>query len=159
MRAIAPPRLLCESTEVNESLFEQVPVWLRRWSSRDQQACSVEALEPVNQHRPVLFIQDIATNLHLVVRRDANEVSIESGMVQRAECKAVTNRWQAERMGVWDDMCRIQQFVSAQSAYRAVMLVRTHHALTEFTLVKALLKHPGDISSSNLRLLRIEYVD
>lgn len=98
----------------------------------------MESLKSVNQHRPVLLIEDILADLHDVVWPDPNQVRVERGMMQRAQRKAVRDRRHAEWIRVWKDVSSFEQLVATQPAHGTMMLIRAHHSLAKFALVQSL---------------------
>ena len=98
----------------------------------------MESLKSVNQHRPVLFIEDILANLHDIVWPDPNQVRVERGVMQRAQRKAVRDHRHAERIRVRKDMGSFKQFVATQPAHGTMMLIRAHYPFAKFALVQPL---------------------
>lgn len=107
---------------------------------RQPQSLTVKTLEAVNQHRAILLVEYIATNLDDVVRRDSDHVLVEGGVVEGAQCDAVPYRRHTVRIRVGHDVSRIEELIAPQAADRAVMLVRPHNAFPKLALVQPLLE-------------------
>ena len=66
-------------------LGEKVAVRLVIFAARHEQACTLEALQAVDEHWSILVAQDIAADLDNQVRSDPKHLSIERGVVQSAQ--------------------------------------------------------------------------
>ena len=76
------------------------------------------------EHRPVFVLQQVAGDVDLVVRRDADEVLVERSVVDRAEAQAVADERLACRLRVTDDVRRgVQEPELLQAADRARVAV------------------------------------
>jgi hypothetical protein len=117
------------------SFFEQPSVWLRSRPPRNEQASPVKALKAVNQHWAVLLIENVLADLDDVVRPDPNYVPVEGGVVERAQREAVRDRWHAAWVRIRHDVGGVEQFIAAEAAYRAVVLVCAHDTFTELSLM------------------------
>lgn len=95
----------------------------------------MEPLKSVNQHWAVLLVEDILAYLNDVVCPDSNQVRVERGVMQSAQCKPIRHRRHAERICIGEDMRGFEQFVAPQPAHGTMVLVGAHHALAKFTLV------------------------
>ena len=98
---------------------------------------AVQQLDTVDQGRSVLFLQQVRTHLHHVVRPDAHEIAVERGVMEPAKRQAVGNdRLPAIRVRL--DMRRVEQLGMPESAERALPAVGIENAFPERALVEAL---------------------
>jgi len=95
----------------------------------------LEALQTMLQHRSVDLLQNVETHLDFKIRRDADDVGVECSVVQLAEREPIGNHRLSQRMAVWQNMRRLEQFVMAEAANGAALLIGAQNALTEATLV------------------------
>jgi hypothetical protein len=93
----------------------------------------------VNQHRPVLLVEDIPVNLDDVIRRDPDHVPVESDVVKCTQRDTVPERRDTVRIRVQHDVGRVEELLATKPTDRAVMLMCPHHAIAELRLVQALL--------------------
>lgn len=98
----------------------------------------MESLKPVNEHRPVCLSEHVWPHFDCAVWPNADEVSVEGGMVEATERHPVPNRGFAQGVSVRDDVRRLEEFIALQPANRAVVLIGTNHTLTERGLMKSL---------------------
>jgi len=127
------------------ALGQELAIGLEVVGARHMDAPALEALEAMLEHRPVDLLQHVEADRDLEVGRDADDVGVERGVMQLAEREAVGNHRLAERVNIRKDVSGPQQFVMAESADGAALLVSTEHALAKATLVQALSDHRGDI--------------
>ena len=87
-------------------------------------APALEALQAMLEHRPVDLLQHVEAHRDLEVGRDADDVGVERGVMQRAEREAVGNYRLAGRVAIREDVGGLQQLVMAESADGASALPR-----------------------------------
>ncbi len=75
---------------------------------RNQEACSVHLLQPVQEHRAVPFIADVATDNNHEVRSDTEDVLVIGSVVDLAERKSVRHDGETPRMSVRQDVRRVE---------------------------------------------------
>lgn len=66
-----------DAAEQLKPFVEQAPVRAPRFPARHEEACAVNALEPVHQHGATFLIQDLAAKPDDVVGRDAEQLGVE----------------------------------------------------------------------------------
>ena len=103
--------------------------------TRKDQAGSLKSLKAVAEHGPIGFVQDVRTNFNNVVRSDADDMGVESSVMQSTKCEAIGNPWFAERVSVAEDMCRVQELAMPETTNCAMLAVRLQHSLSERLLV------------------------
>lgn len=108
----------------------------------------VKSLDSVYQRRPVLLAKNVCTNLDREIRTYANEVAIESGMVERAQRKAVSDKRVSSRLRVGNDVGGIQQFLVPKATEGALTPVRIEHSLAECPLMQADADSGSHVSSA-----------
>ena len=96
----------------------------------------VQPLQAVNQHRPILLLEDIAPDFDDSVRADANEQTIECGVMKLAECKSVRYPWVSSWFAVGHDVGGVEQLVVPEAAERALGAVRSQHPFTKPPLME-----------------------
>src|SRR5881628_3277377 len=126
------------AAEEGVALGQAVAIGLEVVGARHVDTPALEALQAVLEHRPVDFLQHVEAHGDLEVRRDADDVGVERGVVKLAEREAVGNHRLAERVAIREDQGGLQQLVMAEPADGAALLVGAEHALSEATLVQAL---------------------
>jgi hypothetical protein len=94
-------------------------------------------LDRVNQCRPITLTAEIFSHFNGAVGTQANEVPVESCMVQGAERQSVAYVWDATRLGIRDDMCRVQQLLMAKVAECTLPSVRLEDSFPKRSLVEA----------------------
>lgn len=62
----------------------------------------MEPLHSMLQHRSVDFLQHVEAHLDVIVGIDADDVTIERGVMQLAQCEAVRNARLAFRIAIRD---------------------------------------------------------
>ena len=87
---------------------------------RQKNLVAVDPFQPVQKHRPVLFIQDLLPDLDDVVRPDTDELPIEGGVVQLAEREPILHSRLAARLRVRNDVGGVEQLLVAKTAQRAL---------------------------------------
>jgi hypothetical protein len=70
----------------------------------------------MHERRPVVFPTNVRPNLQNVIRPKPKEVAVESGVMQLAQRKSVTDDRFSLRLGISDDMSGIKQLLVSQSA-------------------------------------------
>ena len=98
------------------------------------------------------MLKNISTYLHNVVGCDPNYVSVKSRMVERAQSEPVGDRSDAARVGVRNNVGRVEKFVATQPADGTVVLVRAHNALAKLALVQSLAELARHLPAPDLRL-------
>ena len=79
------------STPEGVAIGQEVAIGLEVVGARHVDAPALKALEAMLKHRPVDFLQHVEAHGDLEVRRDADEVAVEGGVVELAEREAVGN--------------------------------------------------------------------
>jgi hypothetical protein len=115
----------------------------------------VKALETVDEHRAVLLVERIRADLDDVIGSDADYMPVEGRVVERAQSDPIGDRRNAARIGIRQDVRGVEQFLAAQTAYRAVMLIRTHDPFAKLPLMQALLKYARGVSPADLRVIGV----
>ena len=77
---------------------------------------AVKPLQAVNQHWPILLLEDVTTDLDDSVRADANEQPVECGVVELAERKSVRYPRVSAWFTVGHDVGGIEQLVVPEAA-------------------------------------------
>jgi len=101
------PRWAYVSAGLSEPLvshLEEHGVRPERADAREQQARAVESLEPVDQHRAIGVVEDVAAHFNGTVRPDADEVPVERRVVEPAQRHAVGHHRGAEGVRVGHDV-------------------------------------------------------
>ena len=96
----------------------------------------VKPLQAVNQHRPILFLEDVASNLDDSVRANANEQTIECGVMELAQRKSVRYPRVSSWFAVGHDVGCVEQFVVPEAAESALRSVRSQHPFTKPPLME-----------------------
>ena len=76
----------------------------------------MQALKPVQQHRPIVLVQNLSPNLDDVVGPDADKLPVEGGVVQLAEREPVLNARLTAGLCVWNDVGGVEQLLVAEPA-------------------------------------------
>src|SRR5438034_1282684 len=113
--------------------------------ARHVDASALKALQTMLKHRPVDFLQHGEAHGDLEVRGDADEVAVEGSMVELAEREAIRNHRLSKGMAIREDVGGFQQFVMAEPADGAALLVGAEHSLAKAPLVQALPDHRGHV--------------
>ena len=111
----------------------------------------MESLEPMDQHRAVRFVEDIAAHLDNTVRPDADQVPVERCVVELAQGNPVGHHRRAERVRIGHDVRGFEEFVTPQSTHGTVMLVRPHDALPELALMEPLPEQARGVATAQVR--------
>jgi hypothetical protein len=90
------------------------------------------------------------THLHHQVRPNADDVAIEGGMVEFAQCKTVGYQGLAARMGVGKDVGGVQQLDVVEPAHGARLPVGLQHPLAEGELVKAVARQARHVGPAGI---------
>jgi hypothetical protein len=96
----------------------------------------VKRLNGVHQRRTVPFPKDVFANFDFEIGTDADEVVIESRMVEGTERKAVVDVWLASRLRVANDVSRVEEFVVAKTAEGALTLVCIEDSFPKSSLME-----------------------
>jgi hypothetical protein len=86
------------------ALGQKVAIRLEVVGARHVDASALKTLQPMQQHRPVDFLQHVEAHGDLEIRRDADDVRIEGGVVELAEREAVGNDRLTPRVAVRQDV-------------------------------------------------------
>lgn len=81
---------------------------LRPASREDQELVSLELLEAMTEHRAVDLLQDVLAHFDNQVRTDADNMTVERGVVQLAQRQPIRDERLAFWMAVGKDMGGIQ---------------------------------------------------
>jgi hypothetical protein len=126
---------LSRSSEDVVSLGEEIAVRFQLRVVRGSDPAALKSLETMDEHGAVDFIKDVSPNVDGQVRRDAENVRVERGVMELAERKPVTNGRFTVRMAVGQDVSGFEQLRVLQVADRAAPLVRLEHTFSEPLLV------------------------
>ena len=91
----------------------------------------MQTLQPVQQHRPILLVQDLSPNLDDVVGPDPDELPVEGGVVQLAERETILDSRLAAGLRVWNDVGSVEQLLMAETAQCALLPVGAEHSFAE----------------------------
>ena len=69
----------------------------------------MESLEPVDQHRAVGVVEDVAAHLDDTVRPDADQVPVERRVVELAQEIEAVGRWGGGATGATSGLPRVRQ--------------------------------------------------
>ena len=141
-------------TESFIAILQQFPRGPELLRSRQQDSTIVEVLQSVQQHRTVLFVQDVLPHFDDIVGGDADEQTIERGMVQLAERHAVANRGFTIGLGIRDDMRSVEKFLMAQAAERALFPIGLQHPLAKASLMNTRSHGRGPAGTKQLSFFR-----
>lgn len=94
----------------------------------------VESLEAAQQHRTIVLVQNVTSDLDDAVRARADEVLVVGGVVKLAERKPVRSGGLAA-LAVGDDVGSVKQLTVPQSAERALRSIGTKDPLPERSLM------------------------
>jgi hypothetical protein len=108
----------------------------------------VELLQAVNQHRAVGVVENILTNFDHAVGSDTDQVLVESLVVEPAQGDPIRHGRLAERVGVRQDVCGLDELCVLETTDRAVVLVGSHDALAKGGLMQALPKESRRVTPS-----------
>lgn len=108
----------------------------------------MKSLQPVNEHRPVRVVEDILPDFHNAVWPDSDQVSVEGGVMEAAQRNAVRHGRFTERVGVRQNVGRLDQLLAFQPTDCTVELIGPDDSFTERRLVQALSEEPRRIPSS-----------
>ena len=127
---------LCGGPEPFVTLFQQVRVRPIFDAARSMNSTPVKPLQAVNQHRPILLLEDVAPDLDDSVRADANEQPVECGVMELAERKSVRYPRVSSWFAVGHDVGGVEQLVVPEAAERALSSVRSQHPFTKPPLME-----------------------
>ena len=102
--AVSDRRRSARAAEEGVALGQEVAIGLEVIGARHVDAPALEALQAMLEHRPVDFLQHVEAHDDLEVRRHADDVRVERGVVKLAEREAVGNDRLAQRMAVGEDV-------------------------------------------------------
>ena len=95
----------------------------------------MKALEPVDQHRTIRFIEHVPTNLDDAVRPNPDQISIERRVVEAAKRDSVRYRRLTKGICIRQDVCGLEQFLAFEATDGAVVLVGAYDSLAERSLM------------------------
>src|SRR2546428_9002997 len=101
--------------EAAEPLGQVIPVRPYRLRLRQNNARAVQLLQPVQQHRAVLLLQHVLTNMYRVVGVDAKDLRVVGAVVDLAERQSVRDLGPPAFVAVWEDMSCVEQFDMGQA--------------------------------------------
>ena len=78
---------------------------------RDSNLAAVKGLNAMNQCWPINFEHQIRSDRNGQIRPDADEVAVERGVMQPTKSKSIRDMGFPERIGIRNDVCRIEQFL------------------------------------------------
>ena len=76
----------------------------------------MELLDSVPKHRSILFPEELLVHVHIVIRRDTDEVLIECRVVNLAQRETVGNDRVAAGLAIRDDVRREAMAVKGRQA-------------------------------------------
>jgi hypothetical protein len=123
--------------------------------SRKPDGLSIETLQAMDQHRSIGLTEHVFTHLNPVVGSDRNQVSIERGVMQRAQRDPVRDGGGTAFIPISNNVRRFQQLITLQSADRTMALIGFQHSFTELLLMKTLLDDARCVSPANRCLHRL----
>lgn len=104
--------LRCTATRgLSESLISNFQQFCRRTMfgpPRQDDARAVQALDRVHECRTVTLAAQVFTHFYREVRPQTDEAPVESGVMQRAQRQSVMYMRFTARLGIRDDVCRVQ---------------------------------------------------
>jgi len=126
----------------SESLAVRAPLNAARQLDR----CSLKALQDV-EHWPVLIVEQPLGDVHLVVRRNTNQIVIEGAVMNRTQAEPVRDLGSAGRIEIAHDVGCVEESDLLESADRALVTVGGNHKPAEAPLVEADLHFPRGVLS------------
>lgn len=108
----------------------------------------MEALETMDEHRPIDLFEHLGADLDNEVRPDSHDALIEGSVVDLAHGDPVRDGRFSERMRVGKDVRSIKQGSVAEPADRTHLTVGGDHSLSEPGLVKASARQTRYVGSS-----------
>jgi hypothetical protein len=111
------------------------PVGRSRWQGQES---AVHFLKAVPEHRPIDFIHEGTIDVDDVIRRDTEQVCVESSVVDLAEAQTILDYRKAVLFVVADDVGSIEELAVPECADGALCLVREEDASSEFGLMETL---------------------
>src|SRR6266699_1864266 len=102
----------------------------------------MDSLKGVGKRRTVLLVENIGPYLHHVIGAYAEDIVVESTMMDGAHCHSIRNDW-LTTVRVFSEVCRIEKLWMPKSTECALGVVGDEDALAEDRLVE---------STSNSRL-------
>ena len=85
-------------------LRQKVPVGSMVFASGHEQAGSIEALQTVDKHWPVLLAENVAADLNNQVRPDSQHQPIERRMMQCAKSQSIGDHRRTLGVAIWKDV-------------------------------------------------------
>jgi hypothetical protein len=108
----------------------------------------VELLQAVSEHRTILLVEDVLSDLHNEVWPNAENGSIEGRVVDLAQCETIGDARLTEWIAVLDDVSRVEEFAMTKPAHRTAIPIGSKHALPKTALVETLLGGHRDVSAT-----------
>ena len=118
----------------------------------------ITCLEPVPEHRTVDLVENVRAHLDMEVGADAQDVPVERGMVDLAECETVGHDRLAAGMAVRQDVRGVEELRVLQSADGALGTVGYQDLLAELGLVDADQAFLRDVGASGVTAETVELV-
>jgi len=84
--------------------FKKRGIRALRSQTRKQDALTVKPLNGMSQRRPIVLFEYVGTDLNHAVGSEADELAIESAVMERAEGESIGNRRLTQGVRVWDDV-------------------------------------------------------
>lgn len=146
-------------TKARVPCFDQISCRLQIGSPRKDDPCPVEGLDGVDQRRSVGFGEDVVANLKHVIRSETEEVAIERCMMERAQGDSVLDEGFSGRVGVGDDVGRVEKLLVTEPTERTLALVRLKYPFAKPSLVESKADHRGGVESTRGVGVFMEQID
>lgn len=104
---------------------------------REDDLVAVEFLQTVLQHRAIMLLQDVAADFDDIVGVYAEDIAIESGVVDLAKGESVRYNRLAVRLAVSDDVRRVEKLRVFDVTDGAIVVVGIEYHVPERILVKS----------------------
>ena len=104
-------------------------------------------LESMDQHGPILLLQEVGPHFHHQVGSNTEEVSVECRMMELAEGDAIRDPRLSLRMLVRENVGRLEKFFVSQATDGAAASIGGKDAVPEAPLVEPLLSGGGDVDT------------
>jgi len=114
----------------------------------DDDLLGVQLFDAVLEHGAVGFVEDVGADLDYVVGADAQDVAVESGVVEFTQGDAIGHDGQATGVAVGDDVGGVEEFRVFETAQGALLLVRPDYFFAKGALVQPGAHGGGDVDPS-----------
>lgn len=141
----------CRCARLEEALvpsFDEVSRRLQVGPARKDDPRTVERLEGVNQSWTVGLGKNVVADLDHIIGAETEEVTVEGGMMQRAESDSVPDEWLSGGLRVRNDMGRVEKLLVTQPAECALALVRLEYPFPESALMEPKAHDGGGVETT-----------